>query len=180
MKRGASCSDLLEKQRQRESFEVRHTPDFAKTGAFTGEDEKFAYKRAASRLWEMCGAKWWARREEGWCKPVPVEARRWERSVDEEGRQLDATDGTIVGGKEQLSAGAVEGMGAARDITEKEDEVMFKHGASPFRTVNEPPSKFGFQHIWGTVKWGKKAGAWGQGVEGLKERNKDDDRDGNK
>ncbi|KAI0472947.1 AFG1-like ATPase-domain-containing protein [Xylariaceae sp. FL0804] len=63
--------------------------DFRDTGAFTGEDERFAYRRAASRLWEMCGARWHARgggEEEGegedggsgWWRPLPPEARHWE------------------------------------------------------------------------------------------------------
>lgn len=90
-----------------DSFEVRHTPDFAKTGAFTGEDEKFAYKRAASRLWEMCGAKWWARREDGWWRPVPLEARLWERSLSE-GRAVDGM--AVRGGDQSPSKGAIEGI----------------------------------------------------------------------
>jgi peroxisome-assembly ATPase len=51
--------------------------DFGNTSAFTGEDERFAYKRAASRLWEMCSARWHAR-EGDWWQPLPKEARHWE------------------------------------------------------------------------------------------------------
>ncbi|KAF4459733.1 ATPase family [Fusarium albosuccineum] len=51
--------------------------DFANTSAFTGEDERFAYKRAISRLWELCSAQWHARTGEWW-QPLPVEARHWE------------------------------------------------------------------------------------------------------
>ncbi|KAK5987124.1 AFG1-like ATPase-like protein [Cladobotryum mycophilum] len=51
--------------------------DFGNTSAFTGEDERFAYKRAISRLWELCGARWHARTGEWW-RPLPVEARHWE------------------------------------------------------------------------------------------------------
>ncbi|KAI0206965.1 AFG1-like ATPase [Astrocystis sublimbata] len=51
--------------------------DFSNTGAFTGEDERFAYKRAASRLWELCGERWHERQGEWW-QPLPVEARHWE------------------------------------------------------------------------------------------------------
>lgn len=53
--------------------------DFSNTSAFTGEDERFAYKRAASRLWELCGAQWHARAGDGWWQPLPVEARHWEK-----------------------------------------------------------------------------------------------------
>ncbi|PSR97699.1 AFG1-like ATPase-domain-containing protein [Coniella lustricola] len=54
--------------------------DFVNIAAFTGEDERFAYKRAASRLWEMCSASWHARpgAPESWWTPLPVEARHWE------------------------------------------------------------------------------------------------------
>lgn len=54
--------------------------DFVNTSAFTGEDERFAYKRAASRLWELCSASWHGRPgpPEAWWQPVPAEARHWE------------------------------------------------------------------------------------------------------
>ncbi|KAI0114478.1 AFG1-like ATPase-domain-containing protein [Nemania sp. FL0031] len=51
--------------------------DFSNTGAFTGEDERFAYKRAASRLWELCSERWHAR-DGDWWQPLPIEARHWE------------------------------------------------------------------------------------------------------
>lgn len=51
--------------------------DFANRGAFTGEDERFAYKRAVSRLWELCGGEWHARTGDWW-RPLPLEARHWE------------------------------------------------------------------------------------------------------
>ncbi|PBP22230.1 hypothetical protein BUE80_DR006817 [Diplocarpon rosae] len=59
----------------------RRKVDFGMISSFTGEDERFAYKRARSRLWEMCGTRWHARSEPGWWRPLPIEARRWERSV---------------------------------------------------------------------------------------------------
>ncbi len=51
--------------------------DFSNTSAFTGEDERFAYKRAASRLWELCGERWHSRQGDWW-QPLPIEARYWE------------------------------------------------------------------------------------------------------
>lgn len=51
--------------------------DFGNTGAFTGEDERFAYKRGVSRLWELCSAQWHAR-DGDWWRPLPIEARHWE------------------------------------------------------------------------------------------------------
>ena len=72
--------------------------DFQRSTLFTGEDERFAYKRARSRLWEMCGERWWARESSenntsaeehsgkaGWWRPLPLSARPWEsRSVLDE------------------------------------------------------------------------------------------------
>ncbi|TEA22837.1 AFG1-like ATPase [Colletotrichum sidae] len=56
------------------------SPNFSNTAAFTGEDERFAYRRAASRLWELCSAAWHARpgEPEAWWTPVPRAARHWE------------------------------------------------------------------------------------------------------
>ncbi|TPX15846.1 uncharacterized protein E0L32_000180 [Thyridium curvatum] len=55
--------------------------NFSNASAFTGEDERFAYKRATSRLWELCSAHWHARGGEDWWRPLPAEARHWEGSA---------------------------------------------------------------------------------------------------
>lgn len=129
----------------------RQSPDFARSGTFTGEDEKFAYKRARSRLWEMCGKRWWAREEEGWWRPLGKDVRRWE------------------GGREELGSHP-PAQGVSRPEEESSQKELFRHGASPFRTSQEAPPKFGWEHAWGLIKWGRKAGAWGKGVEGLEEK----------
>lgn len=134
--------------------------DFARTGVFTGEDERFAYKRARSRLCEMCGARWWARKEEGWWRPLSKEARRWEGEPTESNTSSD----------DDLALAKAEPGGEG----EGEGEGLFRHGASPFRVSGEAPPKFGFQHAWGMMTWGKKAGAWGKGPDGLDERKKRD------
>jgi len=54
-----------------------HKVDFTANGTFTGEDERFAYKRASSRLWELCSSGWHARTGDWW-QPLPTEARHWE------------------------------------------------------------------------------------------------------
>jgi peroxisome-assembly ATPase len=38
------------------------------------------------------------------------------------------------------------------------------------------PPKIAQEHTWGVTEWGKKAGPWGQGVDGLKSRAKHDDK----
>ncbi|KAL8779529.1 MAG: hypothetical protein Q9213_006898 [Squamulea squamosa] len=133
--------------------EIGHqsSPDFARAGAFIGEDEKFAYKRAQSRLWELCGARWWAREDGEWWQPLDKELRRWESSVD------DAVAPRVEVDAEKKERNAKE-------------ETIFRHGASPFRTSQDPPPKIPWTHAWGMMKWGKKAGAWGQGPDGLTAR----------
>jgi protein AFG1 len=141
-------------------------PDFRDVRSFTGEDERFAYRRAQSRLWEMCGRKWWQRMEEGWHKPLAASIRSWEISSP------GSPSTSIPSGSSSATSATDAVMGTSRNVDETNDEIMFKHNASPFRRSEEPPPKFSWTHIWGTVKWGKKAGAWGQGVEGLKDRKK--------
>lgn len=130
-------------------------PNFARTGSFTGEDERFAYKRARSRLWEMCSDRWWARQEPGWWRPLSEDARLWERSSNEQ----ETVHRLPLGPRENAELGT-------------DEQGLFRHGASPFRTASEPPPKIGWTHAWGMMKWGRKAGPWGKGVEGLDERKK--------
>lgn len=150
-------------------------PDFTRSSTiFTGEDEKFAYKRARSRLWEMCSSRWWKDREgpvEDWWRPVPVGLRRWEVF----------TSSSSSSAEEQQVSGEQKGKPLLMDVTKgaehrsginERDEEVFRHGASPFRTSIEPPPKFSWTHAWGMMRWGKKAGTWGKGVEGLEEREK--------
>lgn len=196
--------------------------DFAKTGAFTGEDEKFAFKRAQSRLWEMCSGKWWAREEEGWHRPVSADIRRWERKATpgdavptQQHQAVYMSDTGVVTPASSSPRGGTEATGEGKRtdsaIDEEKDKAFItlqrQHqerveeaaarrrrrqqqqssihetmtrdpgaATSPFRTSTEPPPKFGWQHVWGTMRWGKKAGAWGQGVEGLEDRRKEKNR----
>lgn len=144
--------------------EIGRIIDFSRTVAFTGEDERFAYKRARSRLWEICSARWWATREaenaETWWRPVPKEIRTWE------GEDIREEKDTAV------ATPQAEKNEAQREGKHDNDDEkgLFRHGASPFRVHSEPPPKFGWIHAWGMMRWGKKAGAWGKGVDGLDER----------
>ncbi|KAF2771237.1 hypothetical protein EJ03DRAFT_325685 [Teratosphaeria nubilosa] len=149
----------------------RRPLDFGKTSAFTGEDERFAYKRAQSRLWEMCGARWWSRSEPDWHRPLPQEVRRWEKTVEEQAAAAAMSMHATPPGAPLV--GDV-GMGDAV-VDETRPKESFKVSSeSPFRrTEDGPPPKLSWTHIWGTMKWGPKAGAWGQGLEGLNTREKD-------
>ena len=54
----------------------------------------------------------------------------------------------------------------------KELEQLESRPPGPFREKREPPTKIGWTHAWGMMKWGKKAGPWGQGPDGLDSRSK--------
>lgn len=155
--------------------EIGRTLDFSRTVAFTGEDERFAYKRARSRLWEMCSARWWAARDAGsveeWWRPVRKESRVWEgrdTGTEEEAVLPPAVPSAAGTAESSLQAGN-ESQGK-HPSNDEADERLFHHGASPFRVHAEPPPRFGWVHAWGMMRWGRKAGVWGKGVEGLDER----------
>ena len=128
-------------------------PNFSLSGAFVGEDELFAYKRARSRIWEMCSKRWWDRTGENWWRPLPAESRFWEKSHDS---------------KEVLKPKAVAEVVEASKEASKDEMAT----TSPFRTHSEPPPRISWTHIWGTMKWGNRAGIWGQGPDGLQSRKK--------
>jgi peroxisome-assembly ATPase len=182
----ASSADELRELEERQMHAQNIGPDFTNVGVLTGEDERFAYKRARSRLWEMCGSKWWkarpADRLEEWWTPVAREGegRFWESLLASRGPALAHAASVCVSNKatEATQPGVMPDSshdgGRRRSNPDVQDayrqEGLFKHGASPYRIVDEPPPKFGWQHAWGMVTWGKKAGEWGKGVEGRRSR----------
>ncbi|KAL6907070.1 AFG1-like ATPase domain-containing protein [Trichoderma evansii] len=95
---------------QDSDFGLQKRPvDFANAGAFTGEDERFAYKRAASRLWELCSARWHARTGDWW-QPLAIEARHWEGG--------EASKPYQVKPMETMNADSGEGMGESVEVEE--------------------------------------------------------------
>ena len=146
--------------------EIGRQVDFGMTSSFTGEDERFAYKRARSRLWEMCSARWHARSDPGWWRPLPIEVRRWERSSasspqDPKPSQMPKGDVKLGESVELDRLGGLQG-----ERLMKEENMT----ASLFRDKQDLPPKIGWTHAWGMMQWGKKAGPWGQGPEGLAQR----------
>ncbi|WAO89551.1 Hypothetical protein NCS54_00694500 [Fusarium falciforme] len=114
---------------QDSDFGLQKKPvNFSNTSAFTGEDERFAYKRAISRLWELCSAQWHARTGEWW-QPLPVDARHWEG-----GPVSQRIDHQI--GASRLSMG--EGMGESLEVDEMAglskwsvEQLKSENGKSP-------------------------------------------------
>jgi predicted ATPase len=183
---------------RRLTAEGAKAPDFSNIGGLTGEDERFAVARAKSRIWEMCSARWWMRGQasleegnksngdvdvQGWWRPLPKESRHWERttsstttaSPDPNLKPTLLSREPIVPSLDSDTRNKdseVKGLDDGRPLMENDKEI-FAHGSSPFRTSSDPPPKINWTHVWGTTKWGKKAGPWGKGVEGLDERKKE-------
>ncbi|KAH6639416.1 mitochondrial ATPase [Boeremia exigua] len=187
--------------------------DFNNVRGLTGEDEVFAVKRAQSRIWEMCSARWWARADgvggaggvegvdgvEGvggavrpsWWRPLSSANRHWERAAASTSTSAAAkvppntailpsdvrlVDESLPVDREKAVRPAqpyAQTPGVPRDnavFSDAEMEKMFRDGASPFRSTAEKPPKFSEVHAWGVGVWGKRAGTWGKGVEGVAER----------
>jgi len=140
--------------------------DFTYLGKYHGEDEKFAFKRAVSRLWEVCGERWWSKRLEqdfGTAHlPLPIDARSWERSLTEISAQsiMPETNPhtSDLMGKEFVGVSTeIEDAPSGDDLARHNDVIVAK--------TKDGPPRFPPQHIWGVTKWGKKAGKWGQGSD---------------
>jgi protein AFG1 len=112
------------------------TVDFGMTGSFTGEDERFAYKRARSRLWEMCSARWHARSEPGWWRPLPLETRRWERS-----RSTTATKKTVDISNGDVTLGPSIDLDRPAGLQGREIEEREKGNQISLRGGIYPPKK---------------------------------------
>jgi len=147
--------------------EIGHGVDFGNTNRFTGEDERFAYKRASSRLWEMCGARWHARSEPGWWKPVPHSIRRWEKSSS----PILETPHAEPLAKGDVKLGETIDLDLPAGLQREKIEGRALSYISPFREAGEPAPKIAWTHAWGMIKWGKRAGVWGQGPDALGKRN---------
>ncbi|WRT69692.1 uncharacterized protein IL334_006682 [Kwoniella shivajii] len=153
-------------QREKEKLEdKRKANSFSVLGIWTGEDEKFAYKRAVSRLVEMTTSSTYA--AEDWL-PLDNEARTWEASTNpttsfkfsrpRSGASLSPFLGKV---SDDLAVEA----GYSRPGRMTPDEAQERKSAPVIKE----------QHMWGVAdEWGEKAGHWGKGVKANdpKRRNK--------
>ncbi|KAF4636247.1 hypothetical protein G7Y89_g1855 [Cudoniella acicularis] len=139
-------------------------------GPISGKDERFAYKRASSRLLEMCGSRWHARDGQNWWRPLLQDVRRLGRSSSSTGssstlERPSSTSDVKIGESIELDKPA----GLQGKLMEEREQTI----KSPFREEREAPTKIGWTHAWDMVKFGNKAGPWGQGPEGLGSKSKE-------
>ncbi|KAJ4988208.1 AFG1-like ATPase [Stagonosporopsis vannaccii] len=132
---------------------------------------------------------------QGWWRPLSAESRHWERpsssstspprpsSIPPNTAILPSdvrlVDSSLPVDREKPTRPPLPSSpptpGVPKDnevFSDEEMDKLFRDGASPFRTTADPPPRFSEVHAWGVTRWGKKAGAWGKGVEGLQERRK--------
>lgn len=126
------------------------TPNFRKTSAFTGEDEKFAYKRAVSRLKEMTGSKSWLTERE-W-SPIPREDRPWE--TFEETKPLPESYFKLTGKQTEEANSSEPESKATQQPVEQDYEDDISRYSSPFKKRLVEAPKFDAQHFWAMVEWG--------------------------
>jgi protein AFG1 len=143
-------------------------PAFRNLSVFSGEDERFAYARAVSRLYEMGSAAWATGAPHA---PLSEAARSWERPVSR----------PVTSPRSASGAAATGSVGESRDVgadeLEEEDERKLagikrrrkrgeKHDptAEVDRAELEPP-RISPAHVWGVIEnWGARAGRWGRGA----------------
>ncbi|WWC65826.1 uncharacterized protein I303_108448 [Kwoniella dejecticola CBS 10117] len=139
--------------------EKRNATAFSVLGIWTGEDEKFAYKRAVSRLVEMTTSPTYAKEE--WL-PLDLASRTWERSKNpttaRRAYRRSTSDPSADSTRLKLDDFATE-AGYSRpgklesSVTERKSPPVIKE-----------------QHVWGVVdEWGEKAGKWGKGTKAYKD-----------
>ena len=116
-----------------------------------GKDEQFAFKRALSRLLEMTSESY--AKEEQWT-PLPIEARKWEKSG------LGSVLPTASAAPTHTQAKQVHSSDAPDFAEEATQE---RTSTSP---ADRPPApRLSADHIWGVREdWGERARDWGRGA----------------
>ncbi|OCF33532.1 AFG1-family ATPase [Kwoniella heveanensis BCC8398] len=139
------------KREKARAEEKKAGSSFSVLGIWTGEDEKFAYKRAVSRLIEMTTSPVYAQEE--WV-PLDLQSRSWE------GKAETGTPATKLGRPSSPSERKAD-FGVEAGYS-RPDKLAEPTSDSDSRT----PPRIKEQHVWGVVdEWGKKAGKWGQGAK---------------
>ena len=156
------------------------TPSFASLAIFTGEEERFAFKRAVSRVHEMSSAEYLATATHS---PLARELRTWEKpataTAPARAAATDKHPASTMGEKEGFAqADRLSGV-----LPPDEMRLRWPEGRPPTdKEVDVRPGEAGGKgtgkdgkpiissvHAWGERDdWGPKAGRWGQGAKAHK------------
>ncbi|BGP28335.1 hypothetical protein JCM10296v2_000067 [Rhodotorula toruloides] len=151
------------------------TPSFQSLAIFTGEEERFAFKRAVSRVHEMSSAEYLVTAE---YSPLPSAVRTWEQTVSSSPASLAAQAAAAsaspsrhaVGDKVPLPADdRLSGVLDPFDLRAKWPEGM-PAGDKEVDVRRQEKPVLSEAHVWGVREdWGKKAGRWGRGARAYEE-----------
>jgi protein AFG1 len=168
-------------------------PAFQSLAIFTGQDERFAFERAVSRIHEMCSPEYV--RSARW-QPLAETARSWERSPEPANNSLSTTPVLEDGRQESLDD--EESRQRPQVLRPQDIRVKYPDGVPEYQELDDAEAeasserrskggRFGKQegrpviqshHVWGIADWGKKAGRWGEGARAYeKEKPKSEDSD---
>ncbi|GAA6008111.1 hypothetical protein JCM10207_007033 [Rhodosporidiobolus poonsookiae] len=179
----------VRKELERQAREPIHpsaaTPSFQSLAIFTGEEERFAFKRAVSRVHEMSSAEYLVRAVHS---PLAAALRTWETpSLSSSAAAAAASAAAQVPARHAMGAKAplgadndkLSGVLDPRELRAKwpsgrprkaaEKEVDVRSPPAPPEMGDERP-RIGESHVWGVVEnWGKRAGRWGLGARAYDE-----------
>ncbi|KZT53935.1 hypothetical protein CALCODRAFT_474079 [Calocera cornea HHB12733] len=129
---------------------VMHKP----LSIFTGEEERFAYARAVSRIHELSSA---SQSRERWI-PMNRSARRWETPTLSS-YQLTASPPPLPPRRRQEDPNSDFAHEAANERP------------TPRGVLRVEPPTIREQHVWGARDdWGKRAGEWGKGASAYEDQ----------
>ncbi|GAA5964226.1 hypothetical protein JCM8115_002839 [Rhodotorula mucilaginosa] len=144
------------------------TPSFQSLAIFTGEEERFAFKRAVSRVHEMSSTEYLVTAQHS---PLPSSIRTWEQTIAQSlapsiSNTAPAPSLHVMGEKSPLSStDRLSGVLDPADLRAKWPEGM----PTGDKQVDVRPGQkpvLREEHVWGVRDdWGKKAGRWGQGAK---------------
>lgn len=129
--------------------------NFANIKVFTGDDEKFAFKRAVSRIKEMIGSDVW-RKAERWV-PIDATMRPWEQ-IETSTRSPSKTDANEDGQKMQNLLEEKSMKDITKEITttlprqySQQERISF-----PFFNSKIAPVFNNLLHFWAMGPWSSK------------------------
>ncbi|KDE06896.1 hypothetical protein MVLG_02784 [Microbotryum lychnidis-dioicae p1A1 Lamole] len=161
-------------------------PSFRNLAIFTGEEERFAFKRAVSRVHEMSSTEYLVTAQHA---PLDPRFRTWERpgqieSSVEGVRRMGGEVRHALGAKEEIEAdhSTLSGAISPNQLKVRHPEGLPKHPTVEVERTRAkgtkydilniedtrrevPPPVLKDVHVWGVREdWGKAAGRWGQGA----------------
>lgn len=127
--------------------------NFKNIKAFTGEDEKFAYKRAVLRIKEMVDSDLW-RSSQGWT-PIDISMRTWENLTSEQPLMEYLSGDTPHEKFNSLIGDQTPRNLAKSELQDTLPKSFSERNGIPFRYFNRriAPLFESLQHFWGLGSW---------------------------